>query len=277
MGVWRTGSGWQDTPLHYTPAAEILATGKSLGWNFKKYWRPDPVSESIQAWYRTDELTPDIDGSGDLIVLRDQSGNGYDATATTRPSVQLTGLNDRPIVVFDGGAARLQTVSIPRLHGVDATIFLLSRGTVAPDGAVIDQRTPGDNNQRTATIHHNWAGDFYGDVGDVTGGTNRLLASPSFCVLNAWELITIERWAGNGWVWHNGDLKIISTDLSTDVPTDSQPFKISLGWSGEIFEILICTFSNETAKRQKIEGYMMHKAALAGLLPGTHPWKSVAP
>lgn len=238
-----------------------------LGW---KLWRPDPTNESIQAWYRPDELM--LNMGGDLASWNDQSGNAYHAIAgSTAPTVSTPTLNGFPVVDFTS-AARLATASIPRLHGVNATIFLVYRLTIDHGPAFTAQWTPGDAAQRTATIHHNWTGDFYADIGNNGGSeANRLKETPTFVNKNAWEMVTIERSLTYGYVWHNSALEIIKTDMTSDVPTDSQPFKISLGFVGQIAEIIICNAVLSTATRQKVEGYLMHKYGLSGLLYANHP------
>jgi hypothetical protein len=51
----------------------------------------------------------------------------------------------------------------------------------------------------------------------------------------------------------------------------------SAGWTGKCSEFILGDTTLSSADRERIEGYLAHKWALTGSLPGGHPYKNAAP
>lgn len=52
---------------------------------------------------------------------------------------------------------------------------------------------------------------------------------------------------------------------------------LNRSWTGLVGEVLVFSSSLSPSDREKVEGYLAHKWGLTSLLPGGHPYKTIAP
>jgi len=218
-----------------------------------------PLSLAPALWY--------LDNGADTSVWTDFSGNARNATQATvsrRPSIQANIINTRQVRRFDG-------VNTPTLgdflsHPWDETssftFHAVLRQTTAAARQVFGAKTSG-----AVTLIYTSAGGQWGTFSNAGGAT--FIASGQ-SILNTWSIITFIKSGSTFAMFTNGATGTTSASF-TPYGGDTNNRR-SIGgfanpvseesYGGDIAEIIVVPYAENTSQRQLTERYLANKYAI---------------
>lgn len=254
-------------------------------YRFSQLWTPANITTAL--WLDAVDASTVTTVSGAVSQWNDKSGNGRNAsqlTAQDRPTYNLSGLNNRQSVNFDGDGDNLvlPTGFLNRATAVSVAFVLL--GPTQQNDAIFG---PSTINSEGLELVYTSVVDWptlvrINNVPKFTSGLWSTNSQPAISILQADALAT----AG----WFNGST--VSAVSATGIAALNFNGVYAIGTysnnisnaSGGIVsaqmnlgEFIISTAVWSTSDRQRIEGYLSHKWALTASLPTDHPYKSSPP
>jgi hypothetical protein len=233
---------------------------------------PCPATISgLTFWVKADAITGLSDGNS-LATWTDQSGNGYNATAsgTAEPTYKVNILNGLPVVRFNGSSNRMQTAAFNLNQPFSLFVIGMQLAGRNVDTFISDLSGTGFNltPQYAGTYNSIWlyvpgGGLYFQPVtlttyniaGGEVNGTSSLLD-----------------WNGNV----GGQLQgTLGSSGSSGVSIGGNSAGDYLG--GDIAEAIVYSQALSTTNRQIIEGYLAWKWGLETSLPSGHPYYSTPP
>ena len=256
-------------------------------------WNPSMLP-SLALWLdATDASTIILNGSN-VAQWNDKSGTGRNAvqaTASQQPAYNITAINGRAGLVFDGNNDVLDRPSASLLRNVSgATLIAVSRraANLANQAAVLI--VDGTAGARSILSYRN---PDVATQGVATGGRRLNADAAQIAGGNAFNSnfqINIGRFDYMG-----ADLRLFENGVQTgqrayqtagNTPNDGGALAIgsntafTIPLNGTIGDIIICEQALSTADRQRLEGFLAHKYGGSGNLnplPANHPWKNFQP
>jgi hypothetical protein len=239
--------------------------------NLAVLWTPSQITTAL--WLdANDSASVTLNGST-VSQWSDKSGNGRhatQATAAAQPSYNLTGLNSKPILTFDGSADFL---SITEFND-GATVAIVGAGgdVLAPQlsGAAPASFAPAWNAALGRT--------FYRGVTDIATRSAGFSGSNNFGI----GLITLSTSQSAVNIKQDGNTAVtfsqplVSNDL--EINTVGRDYAGATQFcTGSIAEIIVIATVASTSDCEQIEGYLAHKWGLASILPAAHPFRNGPP
>lgn len=233
-------------------------------------WTPASLT-TLKGWYKAD-LLAGADASN-VSTWPDSSGLGNTATPSGSggmPQLQTAEQNGLNIVEFTYGFNT--HFSLPNLlsgASAAAAVIVLKSTTTG-------QGSPFGFGTDTAANHYPYSDN---SIYDGFGSTARkTVGAPGG--LSSWHLASFHSAAGS-WKYYKNGTQFFATSTNT-VGISSTPYIGRSGaspiyFAGMIGEIVAVNEFLSDADRQKIEGYLAWKWALAGSLDVSHPYKSAPP
>lgn len=237
---------------------------------------------SLQAWIDPGDPANVTLVSGVISQVNDLSGNNRHATQGTagnRGTIRTAELNGHDVMYFASG----KSIVIP--SSVLATWDALNAGSLylvtkyrTNNSYVNLIDTPGRHMSVFAQASTGYM--QYSQIGGGNAGSTTL----NQLIRNAWSIIALVTPAnGNS----NTDLFINGTYAGTKIsggPTYTQEITLGANPSGggvipdgDYAQLIVYNTVHTTDERQKVEGYLAHRLALTGSLPGSHPYVSTPP
>lgn len=261
---------WNDTLEVTIDASKILV--ESIGQSAVD-WDPTYLGGALRAWFKADSIGGVASGTR-ISAWADSSGNGRNASQSSssrQPIYRTNILNGLPAVEFDGS----DYLAVPGLSASsrDETIIAVFRSNVTSDFDAI----LGPNNFGGRAFMRQGSNDRLlfdkvgtgilatstGSVNENTFGIAAEIVTPSTVQFSI-----------------NGTLESVvsqstkfTSGLSTYIGASHQSQFWLLGYAVEI----IVASALSTADLARLEGYLAHKYALTGNLPGGHVYKITAP
>jgi hypothetical protein len=247
----------------------------TLGSTTIEDWVPSYLGGSLRALYQGDKIQGVANGAA-LRQWDDQSGNGHHAeqdTFSDRPAYETGQLNGLPDVDFDGTDDRLSAKSLGA-GSRDETIIAVIRPTTTLDRVIVGGN---DNGARVLVRESTGVFTYW-----RAGSPSTLLATSTGTIAqNAWGIIAVVVTPNSITFSING---------TTETPISNTTSLTSSRWTrigddtkqgsgtfnGDIAELGFATALG-TSDLQKWEGFLAHKYALLGVLPGGHPYKVTEP
>ena len=261
----------------------FLVNSYALGWT------PSELGSALALWLDAADVSTITTASNAVSQWNDKSGNGRNAsqlTAQNQPTYNLSGLNNRQSVNFDGDGDNL---ALPTgfLNGVTAvSVAFVLLGPAQQNDAIFGPSTLNSTGLEIVyTSVANWPTLVrINSVNKITSGLWSTNSQPAISILQADASAT----AG----WFNGST--VSAVSATGIAALNFNGVYSIGtYSGNDYagnnsgttvsaqmnlgEFIISTAVWSTSDRQRIEGYLAHKWGLVANLPSNHPYKTVAP
>jgi hypothetical protein len=253
-------------------------------------WSPLVLDSSIHAWFKADSI-PASDRPSNLVaqwIDSSPSPSNLLASGSARPLYVANAVAGKPVVRFDGvddglsctpatGLAQAQgltIVAVRRFASVPSslrTVASLSGGSSLPEPRI--------------TLRGN-------STGKAESAARRSDADPLALAASTANVTTLFQIHAAVLIGDNGQFTqfvngaaagTASTTLGP--PPGTSPLGLALGraadnaafLSGDIAEFLLVRTPVGTADRQRLEGYLAHRWALASSLPADHPYRSQQP
>lgn len=278
------GGGGQTTSARTIWANPAAAVPRSLcqkaQYTYPKgysTWEPALLNAgALQGQYKADTISGN---NGDPVnVWSDCSGRGFDAAASTAPSLATAFLNGLNVVEFNPSVSA-SYLSLPAglTTGLaEGSVFFVAKSRIDPPAFSL------------------FTGPVFGEVGtNVNDGAYPWTTGTIFddFLSTSWQTVGDP---GNLAAWHMGSFRSKANDwryafnAADFYTTGTNTVGASGGgfigrntsgntFDGHIAEIVFCSsFLNET-QRQLIEGYLAWKWGLQALLPVGHTWTASAP
>ena len=249
-------------------------------------WTPANIQTAL--WLdAADASTITLNGST-VSQWSDKSGNGRhvsQATASQQPNWNATGLNNKPILTFDGsndvllnasvGASELSNVTIVsvfrQISGAASEDHQINIGQTGTNGKVRGfYRSPSS----TVLQFGGWASVAISTLSLDIGGTHHIFGFANSALSGA----------GNVLLMRDGEVQTLTTSAALATTLDGfsvgslQGSAIGSYYSNiSVSEIVVLYNSINTLDRQRLEGYLAHKWGLTANLPADHPFLNVAP
>lgn len=250
-------------------------------------WVPTQLSSRALWLDAADTSSVTLNGSN-VSQWNDKSGNAkhaVQATASKQPAYTASLLNGRHGIVFNGSTTGLHIPSITL--NTFTTIFIVLKN---PSGGPFFMEQSLDANTNSGfyiygnqtlsafarrTVNTNSA-DF--DTGVWTGTTDVLISINTVSAPST--AADIFRPFKNGSAISR--TPVAGTTLANVAITDALNIGarnngLSVFFNGNLYELIICDTSLNTADQQKTEGYLAWKWGLQGNLPSNHPYKNTSP
>lgn len=279
-------------PAVLLPSAAFAAAGPliSAGRNKRANWHPQDLSASVlKGWWCADDhgtTKMTDDGSGLISAWVDRiSGISATGTTTARPTWASNSFNTSFAgLTFDGTANCL----------VNTAFTALPTGAVAGEIWAVGSQTAltGDATQRYIIQVGGGGATSRTLIRAVGGGpANRFRVSDQTTALTdtvadlSTNFIGGGAWAGtteSGRI-NGADMSPSSTTIAT-IATATSRLRIgasanasaTLFWQGIVRHVIV-TMTLTAARRLQLEGWLAWDSGLTGLLPASHPYKSVRP
>lgn len=234
-------------------------------------WTPAEIT--TLRWYKADALSlSDGDYVGSWTDLSPNTDHAVQSVEAQKPIFKTNIVNGLPIVRFYGDDV-LEFAEIFDTAGSAGSIFVVVKKTGGLEGSLVSTRGSAGggttlrlNTATTAMYFH-------------TGYTPNLSLS---IIDGSFNLIEIIRDGVSIITGVNGSVSSPQTlsGYATSAQNKTLIGAEQLIYSyliGDIEEIIILPVAADTAVRQYVEGYVMHRCGLQGNLPADHPHKSSAP
>lgn len=249
----------------YPELALPMLYGVGAGRGARRLWTPALLA-SLTCWLKADAITGLNDGDA-VATWTDVSAGSHSVTQGTplnRPVYKVNIVNGKPVVRFNGAtptwlATGAFTFNQPAT--VFAVAILSASGTYCySDSLAQYYRSMYSSSQTTLNI---------------SGATN---LAATVTNLTTWSILLGIYNGASGLASYNG------TTTSGDVGSNAASGitigafgNDTSGMTGDMAEWGACTTALSTADRQKVEGYLAWKYALAANLPANHPYKGAPP
>lgn len=273
IGVRRTTSN--SSAVGVWTLNEQVITRRILLWPGS--WTPASLSTAL--WLDADTGGSITLTSGAVSQWSDRSDNSRHATQGTageRPTVNATGINNKPAISFDGSDDWLALPS-GFLNGTTAfTIAMVIAAPLQQNDAVF-----GPSSSFSTGLELVCTNTASQPTLLRVNNSNRIISGLwSTNSAPALTTITASSTATAGWL--NGTA--VSAASSAGISALNFNGIYGLGrYNGSfnaqmlVGEFIILESSASTDDRQKLEGYLAHKWGLTANLPADHPYKTVAP
>lgn len=270
-----SSEAYSSSSSSFVPDSSSSSSSSSLDDNL---WTPDLLGSTLKLWLDADDADTITQSGGLVSQWNDKSGNNKHAVQNTgaqQPTYSLTGLNNKPAVVWPNQANPCNMVSGNlSTYGIRSAFFVIQFGT---------------------GVETHWYISYQG----VFGGNNSpmsLIGSVFYTTENKWDTNAVMmfyngRYNGGDSVNLKGYTTLPMTPTILEATADSlqTPFSgwyigmdrtfiaQNRGWSGPISEVIFTDTVLSESDRQKIEGYLAWKWNLVGNLPVGHPYKNTPP
>ena len=252
-------------------ATRLMAYGRG-----RSAWTPAQIQTAL--WLdAADSSTITLNGST-VSQWADKSGNARNATQSTaasQPTYNASGLNNKPVISFDGTTDFLN---------VDGTWAVNSNYSVY----LVTQRFSGDSNRFSvgsltgSTANTNLAVGWASSTTFLGGqyGNDTVVTVPAYAVGESAVFAGSQQSSTSGkLVSYNGTIttRADTTPLSSNANWAIGRFVFNLYFTGIVSEIVCFTSYLDVSTRQRLEGYLAWKWGLEANLPANHPYKSFPP
>ena len=250
---------------------------------FSAPWTPANITTAL--WLDANDGSTITESGGVVSQWNDKSGNARhlsQATAGQRPTYDATGFNSLPTIKglasstrflstntnssgFSGGSSLWVVAAATMESGTDSNGRLFSFGQVG----FLDF----NNEARAAVILRN-------DANNAIRGFRVNTKSTANVSLNTTSIFGSVFNGTNHIIYVDGTAaaSVSSTGNFTSTPLLTLFDDVSgSSWTGKCSEFILGDTTLSDANRERIEGYLAHKWALTGGLPGGHPYKNAAP
>ena len=280
MRRWRLNSGYcGNTDQRRTKAGTIPALKNYME---SRLWTPAQITTVL--WLdAADDNTITLNGST-VSQWNDKSGNARNATQETeanQPTFTVNGLNNKPVLTFDG-SNDFMTYSGITINDNNTFVFSVYNRTSAGIHTFDVASNVGAVNTTPRGYGNWWFTDnvLYSILRSGTGAVHGTASTTTGTFINccarnntgtqAWRngtaLGTRQASASSG----NPTIQAIG-QITTTAPTNF------FYHNGFIAEIIFGRFDISDGDRQRVEGYLAHKWGLTSNLPAAHPYKNTAP
>ena len=275
-----------------------------FAWN-ETVWNPSMITTVL--WLDAADASTITESGGAVSQWNDKSGgatNFTQSSAGAKPTTNSATLNNKNVLVFDGGDTLLAGDTLDNVWtGAAFHLFCVAKNddVTSSNGAILTKTAGNPDNQRAfghylrsskleLTAHYSldtlnftivqgstsisnstWTiGTVaYTSTGSGTANTpNRV----QMTVNGTDQVEAVSNFAGNLGTIQNGTAQLAVGSLAgTSGTTNAVPL------TGAIGEIIVTASVLSTLNRQRIEGYLAHKWGLTANLPSDHPYKNYAP
>jgi subtilisin-like proprotein convertase family protein len=254
-------------------------------------WQPSSLGP-LAGWYKADAI-PSADRATDRVTRWVNSANAgasgnFTSSGTPRPTFVASALNGKPIIRFDGADDALTLGSSTLLRQVQgATVYAVRRFSTVPttQRSFFFISTGGNGTNPRFAMRSSSAAQpqVVGrrlDSGPMSTITSTVPLAQAFEIHGG-----VANYAGGSIIqWINGVAQGTAT-VSAGTTSASNALGSAIGsakaagthFTGDIAEIVIVHAALDTADREKLEGYLAHRWALAGSLPTGHPFRTAPP
>lgn len=250
-------------------------------------WSPACMASTLTMWLDASVATSLFNDSAGTIPIanglgaglwKDLSGNGYNATATTKPVYNSATKS----LTFNGTSTMMtSTMTAGVFNGTVGTMV----GMITPAAAqvaytaILDFRFAGGNN--TGLIYYNTT-----TYGWDWGVSNAYLWNSGLTpTIGQSNVVTLVNSGTSALMSYNGTTS--STAAYAGASSNNNPaIPLVIGndtngggrfYNGQMDELLISTTNVSPSVRQQIEGYLAWKWGTQAFLPVAHPYYSAAP
>jgi len=261
-----------------------VAQGKTL-------WTPAAIPTAL--WLDAADPATVTTISGAVSQWNDKSGNSNhfsQATSTRRPTINDTGVNGKPALVFDGindslvaNSAVIKTthslfiVFTPTIENVSG--ILIGQWVANQAGRLlftvnqncVGNTSPGRLNLFNSTVTQGACASAAGLAVD-TSIANTPTIIESICTTGSenWKLLK------DGTEYESATITAVFQGVNTALGTTSA-IGDTVHYDGLIAEVIIIESVVSAIIRQMIEGYLAYKWLLTAVLPADHPYKNTPP
>jgi hypothetical protein len=247
-------------------------------------WTPANITTTI--WLDASDAST-VTLSGSLVTSwNDKSGNSHNFAAQTgnEPAYQLTSQNGLNTINFANvGTARQYLTNTSFQYASDEISLFSVHRNLSVSGPYRYGRlfafasTSGADYNNTDGLAL-----LYGVTSGIALYRNSATIATTGAINDAWCIVDAERSQGTGRIALNGGT--YATGTTSTANQNIQRSRIGNDYSlsdsgvnGFVGEQIVIVGSVLASDRLKLQGYLAHKWGLAGNLPVTHPYKSVAP
>ena len=263
-----------------------MATGFPIIFGGRRQaWTPAQISTAL--WLdAADASTITLNGST-VSQWDDKSGNGRNfaqVTAASQPTFLATGLNNKPLLSFDGSNDVLTYSGTLATNGATAILVANLSSTVAFNRGVL-VFTDGTNWDYLPGSFLVWATGFDGVSGNsgadayyngLAAGTQNATFTMDANMIYGYT--STQGIYGNGSLLHSGNNGTASINLTSGaIGSRLQGTATSNFSKVSVSEILLTNTPMDETTRQRAEGYLAWKWGLESNLPANHPYKNSPP
>ena len=263
-----------------------LTAGKVVLAKDYRSFNPSDIETAL--WLDAADASTITESGGAVSQWNDKSGNNRhlsQSVSSQQPTWNATGLNNKPIVTFDGsndillnptvGAAGLSNVSIisvfRQISGGGTEDHQINIGQTGTAG-----RVRGFYRQPSGTVLQfgGWASIATSTLSLDIGGSHHIFGFANSALSGSNNILLMK----------DGTTELLTASATLNTTLDGfsvgslQGASVSNYYSNiSVAEIVVLYSAIATLDRQKLEGYLAHKWGLTANLPADHPYKTVEP
>ena len=253
-----------------------------------------PAVITTRLWLDAADATTITTVSNAVSEWGDKSGNDNhfsQTTSTSRPTLDNSGVNGKPALVFDGVNDSLAAGSA--LIGTTHSLFIVFTPTIeAVTGVLMGQWQSGQTGRFLFATNQNCTGETSSGrlnafnstttQGACAGAGSGLAIDTSIAntptIIESICTTGSESWKllKDGTEYESASVTAVFQGVGTALGTTSA-IGNSLYYDGKMHEVILTDSVVSTDDRQRIEGYLAHKWGLTANLPAGHPYKTTPP
>ena len=256
-------------------------------WN-ETVWNPSMLGPAV--WLDAADTNTITESGGTVSQWNDKSGNNRhlsQAVSSQQPTLNATGLNNKPILTFDGVNDILLNPTVGAAGLSNVSIISVFRQISGPGGLNEDHqinigqtgtggRVRGFYRAPNSTVLQfgGWASIATSTLSLDIGGSHHIFGFANSALSGSNNILLMK----DG----TAELRTVSAPLNTTLDGFSvgslQGALVGNYFSNiSVAEIVVLYSAITTLDRQKLEGYLAHKWGLTANLPAGHPYKTVGP
>ena len=253
-------------------------------------WTPADLGADLALWLDADDASTITLNGSNVSQWSDKSGNArhvLQAAASGQPVYNVTGLNGKPTITFDGTNDILLNQNAGSVGVTNISMFMVTRyvtgnnediamgiGQTGQTGAV---RVFYRANAGTTQGFAGWARDVgASSLSTDIGGVHHIFEAvqPNAATVNLFRDGT----AGTGNPYTFSPSATVPVNFNGfSIGSLQGPAVVNYYSNIEISEAIISYTALSTTDRQKLEGYLAWKWGLEANLPADHPYKTTPP
>ena len=242
-----------------------------------RLWRPNELTGSLSLWLDAEDTASITLNGATVSQWSDKSGNGRNAvqaTAANQPTYNVTGINSKPALTFDGINDLLKTTLSVGISGANPRTLLYvyfdpgtSRGPMIQMGSSNSMQAFGRDISAGGLLYH-WSIDL--PMAPPSAGTSNIEVLQSTGAVSTGFL--------NGTQTAQGNFALNTTNNPISIGGRNSPeFSFAVYAAVNFGEIILTASVLSTDVRQRLEGYLAWKWGLEANLPSGHPYKLLPP
>ena len=257
-----TGSTYADETIVYLDGNPVL---------FEESVAFSPEEYSTSLWLDSSDLTSISHSSDSIHEWRDKSGNDFHAiqsTLTKKPTLILSGLDEKPVVNFDGTDDSISSTSLNISQSY--SIFIVAKTNNNETGR--DYIFDGAISSARSLV----ALDESGKIKMWAGWDNGGWQDSTFSTPDGYFVMTAVFDTTNSLLGLNGtstsSLNLGTSNLTNGITIGANAGTTSDFFDGSIAEFIILDETVSSTSQNEIEGYLANKWGLLSNLPSDHPF-----